>query len=74
MAGLEMAQQHLLVGFGDRIGPGRLGNPGCGELLQQNGGGLVQLGSQFGDGGTCHRFFSPLGPPLVNSWIALRHR
>ena len=59
MAGLQVAQQFLLVRLGQRIIGLGLGNPGTGQLLDQGGGGFIQLSCELRDGsGTGHIYFS----------------
>ena len=59
MAGLQVAQQFLLVRLGQRIIGLGLGNPGTGLLLDLGGGGFIQLSGELRDGsGTGHIYFS----------------
>ena len=50
VAGLQVAQQALLVVFGNRVGTRPLFHAGAGQLLQQQGGRFVQFGGEFCDG------------------------
>ena len=52
MAGLQIAKQLLLVGFGQDIGRGHLGNPGRLQLVEQGVGGLLEFGRELSYGGT----------------------
>src|SRR5690606_12936288 len=59
MAGLEVVQQRLLVGFGHRIGAGVFAHASGRQLFQQDSRRFVQFSGQFGNGGgTCHEYLS----------------
>ncbi len=73
VAGFEVVEQGVFVRLRDGIGLGFFAHAGRAELLQQNVGGLVQLGGQFGYCVTGHWVLSPLGPPLFTMFAASRH-
>ena len=59
MAGVQIAEQLLLVGFRQRIAGLRLGNAGAGQLLDQGSGRFIQFSCEFSDGSnTGHIWFS----------------
>ena len=52
MAGLQVTQQLLLVGFAEGVGRGGLGHPGAAKLLKQRVRRFLEFGGKLGDGGT----------------------
>ena len=57
VAGLQEAEQALLVGLGQRVGGGRLGHACALELVKQGFGSLLEFVRELGDGGTGHMWF-----------------
>ena len=51
-AGLQVAQELLLVGFAQRVARRGLGHTGAAQLLEQRVGGLFELGCELSDGRT----------------------
>ena len=59
VAGLQEAEQALLVGLGERVGDGSLGHARALELVKQDFGRLLELVRELGDSGTGHIAFVP---------------
>jgi len=54
MAGLEVAQQALLVGLGDRVAVGVFAHASGAQLLQQRLGGFFEFIGELGNSGAGH--------------------
>ncbi|MNV66394.1 hypothetical protein D3C71_1591450 [compost metagenome] len=59
MAGLQVREQFLFIGLGQRIRSRGLGNTGKAQLLQQGFGGFFEFGSKLGNSVTRHIRFVP---------------
>ena len=57
VAGLQEAEQALLVGLGERIGRRGLGHACALELVKQGFGSLLEFVRELGDGGAGHMWF-----------------
>ena len=58
MAGLQMAQELLLVALGQHIAGRRFGDACCFELVKQGVGGFFEFAGKLGYGRTGHLWYS----------------
>ena len=54
VAGMQIVEQAVLVGIGQRVGRDRFGHPGRLQLLKQRGGRFLEFVGKLGDSRTGH--------------------